>query len=206
VLLIAGAIVLSVLLGLALGGSVRGLVRLRFLWWPLAFVGLALQLVPVPSMEGQIDHWLAVALLILSYVVLLVFVAVNFRLPGFPLIAVGFALNVLVISVNGGMPVSDSALRQVHGRGYEENRQELERRGGAKHHLERPDDLLMPLADVIPIGAPVRQVVSVGDLMFLGGITWMIAAAAKRPAPRKGAGYAGMARGRGESDRSASSG
>lgn len=178
-LLLAGAIVLGVLIGLALGGSIKALGKLRFLWWPLAFVGLGLQLVPVPSMDGNVDRWLAVGLLILSYVVLLVFVAVNFRVPGFPLIGLAFLLNVLVISVNGGMPVSDQALRRAYGPGYRETLEDLQRLGGAKHHLERPEDVLVPLADVIPIGAPVRQVFSVGDLVLLAGIVWVLAGATK---------------------------
>jgi hypothetical protein len=180
VLLIAGAIVLGILLGLVLGGSVRALARLRFLWWPLAFVALVLQLLPVPTMEGQVDHWLAVGLLIASYVALLPLVAVNIQVPGVPLLAVGFALNLLVISVNGGMPVRDEALREANGARYLESRQDLEQHGGAKHHLERPDDMLMPLADVIPIGAPVRQVFSVGDFVFMAGVAWVLAAGMKR--------------------------
>jgi hypothetical protein len=183
VLLIAGAIVLGILLGLALGGSVGALARLRFLWWPLAFVGLALQVVPVPSTEGRLDHWLAVGLLIASYVVLLVFVALNRRLSGFSVIALGFALNVLVISVNGGMPVSNQALRHAYGPAYADTLEDLQRGGGTKHHLQRPDDVLMPLADVIPIGPPVRQVFSVGDLVAMAGIVWLLAAATKRAVP-----------------------
>lgn len=190
-LLIAGAVVLGILVGLVLGGSIGALGRLRFLWWPLAFVGLLLQLSPVPSMEGQVDHWLAVALLVLSYVVLLVLVAVNLRVPGVPLIAVGFALNLLVIAVNGGMPVSGGALRQAYGPRYLETRQDLLEHGGAKHHLERPDDVLMPLADVIPIGPPVRQVFSIGDLVFMAGVAWVLAAATKRGRPRGSAAMRG---------------
>ncbi|MGH2574057.1 MAG: DUF5317 domain-containing protein [Actinomycetota bacterium] len=179
-LLIAGAIVLGVVVGLALGGNIRNLARLRFLWWPLAVVGLVLQLIPIPSIQGELDRWVAVLLLIASYVVLLAFVTVNLRLPGFPVIAVAFAVNVLVIAVNGGMPVRDSALRQAYGPAYSETRRELLERGGAKHHLERPDDDLMLLADVIPIGPPVRQVFSVGDLLFMGGVVWVLAATTAR--------------------------
>ena len=60
--------------GLVLGGSIRQLAEIHLRWWPLALVGLALQLAPIPSMKGQMDHWLAVGLLIASYVVLLAFV------------------------------------------------------------------------------------------------------------------------------------
>lgn len=175
--LILGALALGLLLGLALGGSWRGLAEIQFRWWPLAFVGLVLQFLPVPSMPGRLDEWLSVGLLIASYVVLLVFVAANIRLPGFPLLAVGFALNAVVVSANGGMPVSEQAVRDAFGPGYESERQELIERGGRKHHLATEEDVLTPLADVIPLGSPINQVLSVGDIVWLAGTVWMIAGA-----------------------------
>jgi Family of unknown function (DUF5317) len=183
-LLIIGAIVGGILVGLILGGSLQQLAEIKLRWWPLALLGLALQLAPIPSMKGQVDHWLGVGLLIASYVVLLAFVAVNIRLPGFWLIAIGFALNVVVISINGGMPVSREALRRAYGPDYPSILHDLETNAGAKHHLSRPDDDLLPLTDVIPLGPPVRLVLSVGDVMFFLGVSWVIAAATKGPAGR----------------------
>ena len=186
-LLIAGAIVAGGLVGLALGGSLRSFAEIRLRWWPLAVIGLALQLAPVPSLAGQTDHWIGVGLLIASYVVLLAFVAANIRLPGFALISVGFALNVLVISLNGGMPVSRHALREAYGPAYGAALTELESSAGAKHHLQRPDDVLAPLTDVIALGPPVRLVMSVGDVFFFLGVTWVIAAATRGPRGRHAA-------------------
>jgi uncharacterized protein DUF5317 len=179
VLLILAIIVAGLLVGIALGGDVRTLSDIRLRWWPLALVGLGLQLVPVPSMAGQLDHWLAVGLLVASYVVLLVFVAMNVRLAGFPVIAGGFALNLLVISVNGGMPVTEHALRQAYGSGYATEVSLLREHGGAKHHLARDDDVLVSLADVIPVDGPLHQVLSVGDIVFMTGVFWVIAAATR---------------------------
>jgi hypothetical protein len=187
-LLILGAILAGVLIGLILGGSIQQLAEIHLRWWTLALVGLALQLAPVPSMKGQLDHWLAVGLLIASYMVLLVFVLVNIRLPGFWLIALGFALNALVISINVGMPVSRDALRQAYGPGYQTFIRELEFNEGAKHHFSRPGDVLLPLTDVIPLARPVRSVLSVGDVMFFLGVAWVIAAATKGPPGRHRAG------------------
>src|SRR6266498_341405 len=109
--LILVAVVLGLAVGLLVRGKFRRLGEIRFRWWGLAFLGLGLQLVPVPSSPGQADHWAGVGLLVASYLVLLVFVVVNIRTVGFPLIALGFTLNALVIVLNGGMPVSDHALR-----------------------------------------------------------------------------------------------
>jgi hypothetical protein len=184
VLLILAVIVAGLLVGVAFGGNLRTLSEIRLRWWPLALIGLALQLIPVPSMSGQLDHWLAVGLLIASYAVLLVFVALNIRLAGFPVIAVGFALNLLVISVNGGMPVTRHALREAYGAGYGEQVSLLETHGGTKHHLARADDVLIPLADKIPLGTPLHQVLSPGDIVFMVGVFWVIAAATKGPPGR----------------------
>jgi hypothetical protein len=183
-LVILGALAIGIVVGLLGGGSLRRLAEVQLRWWPLAIAGLGLQLIPVPSLPGRLDHWLAVGLLVASYLVLLGFVWANLRLPGFALMAVGFALNMLVISINGGMPVSDRALREAYGGGYRATLRDLTRHGGAKHHLERPDDVLTPLADVIPIGSPVRKVFSLGDLVALAGMAWVVGAATQGPSGR----------------------
>jgi hypothetical protein len=184
VLLIGAVIIAGLLAGIAFGGDLRTLSELKLRWWPLALVGLVLQLVPVPSMAGRLDHWLAVGLLVASYVVLLAFVAVNIRVPGFPVIALGFALNLFVISVNGGMPVTARAIEQAYGPRSAMEIKRLQERGGAKHHLARDDDDFVFLADVIPLGSPLHQVLSVGDLVFMVGVFWVIAAATKGAAGR----------------------
>ena len=179
VLLILGAIVMGLLIGLAFGGSLRRLGEAHFRWWPLALIGLALQLVPVPTTAGQLDHRLAIGLLIASYGVLLAFVVANLRKPGFWLIGAGFVLNALAITLNGGMPVSDHALREAAGPYYRQTIHRLVTTGGAKHHLSRPSDVLTPLTDVIPLGPPVRQVLSVGDVVWLLGTVWVVAGATR---------------------------
>jgi len=176
-LLIAGTLLAGIAAGFAIGGSWRRLGDVHFRWWGLAFLGLALQLAPVPERAGNGDHIAAVGLLIASYVVLLVFVAANIRRPGFVIIAAGFTLNALVISANGGMPVSEPALRAAAGPYYQQTLTRLTVHGGAKHHLERPGDELVGLSDVLPVGAPVRQVLSVGDLLWLAGAAWVVARA-----------------------------
>jgi hypothetical protein len=183
-LIILGAIALGVVIGLALGGSLWRLADVHFRWWPLAIGGLALQLIPVPSAEGKLDHWLALGLLIASYVGLLVFVVANLRLPGFALVGVGFALNLLVISLNGGMPVNAHALEEASGSGYGAAVIRLDRNGGAKHHLARTDDVLVQLSDVIQVGWPVRNVFSAGDIVAMGGIAWVLAGATRGPTGR----------------------
>ncbi|MDP8956929.1 MAG: DUF5317 domain-containing protein [Actinomycetota bacterium] len=178
-LLVLGVIVGGILLGLVTGGSLRTLAAVRFRLWPLALIGLALQLVPVPGFGDPLERWIGAALLVVSYLLILAFILENIQFPGFPVVLVGILLNVFVISLNRGMPVSDEALRKAYGPDYQETRQALIEGGGAKHHLERPDDLLMPLADSIPIGAPVRNVFSPGDLIAYLGVMWVLASATR---------------------------
>jgi hypothetical protein len=193
-LLVVAVVVGAILVGLALGGSLRNLADARLRWWLLALLGLVLQVIPVPSRPGQADHWLAVGLMIGSYVFLLAFVAANLRLPGFPLVAVGFALNLLVIGANGGMPVKDEALRDAAGSRYPKARQELLQKGGLMHHLAGPGDVLLPLSDVVGIGPPVRSVFSPGDLASYAGAGWAVAALTRRPMGkhRRGAARVGV--------------
>jgi hypothetical protein len=173
VLLILGVIVVGILVGFALRGNLRNLAQLHFRWWGLAFLAAVLQFVPAPSSSGL--RWVGAALLIASYAVVVAFVALNITVPGLWLIAVGFALNIVAIGLNGGMPVSDGALRRAYGSDYLEQRRELLSARETKHHLRRPDDVATPLTDVIPVDSPVHQVLSVGDVVWLVGVVWLIA-------------------------------
>src|SRR6266511_474491 len=185
-LLIAAVLMIGVVLGYVAGGRLRHVEELRLRWWWLAPIGLLMQLAPLP-LHGHANQQVSVAMLIASYPVLLAFAARNIHLPGLPLIFVGLTLNLLVIAVNGGMPVTRHAL-VASGQGN--LLQDLVRNGGAKHHLAGSGDVLLPLADVIPIGKPIRQVVSAGDLVTYAGMVWLIVGVMRRrarataPAPR----------------------
>lgn len=181
-LLIAGVLVIAVLVGYLAGGRLRALEHLRLRWWALAPLGLFMQLTPLPF-HGHEEKQVSVGLLIASYPVLLGFVARNIRLPGMPLMFIGLAMNLLVISVNDGMPVTRHAL-EASGQGS--LLQALIHHGGAKHHLAGPGDALLPLADVIAVGPPVRQVMSAGDLVVYTGLVWLIVAVMRRR-PRESA-------------------
>jgi len=84
------------------------------------------------------------------------------------------------------MPVGLDALERAHA---EDTVQLLVEEGGAKHHLAE-GDVLMPLADVIPIADPYNVVISAGDLGIYIGIGWFIAASmvtrGKHARPRGG--------------------
>jgi hypothetical protein len=188
VLLIIAAVVVGVGLGLILGGSFGNLAQLKLRWWWLALVGLALQLAPVASAtRGRVD-WPASALLALSFVCLFVFLGANLWVAGVPIVALGILCNALAIAVNGGMPVSDAALRSAYTdpAAYRETRSDLVHSGPPKHHLADEGTRLRPITDVIGLGPPIRSVFSVGDFLAMLGIVWLLTVATRAGPPVRG--------------------
>jgi hypothetical protein len=172
VLLLLTIVAFSVLIGLLVGGRLRRFEYLKVRWWGLAIVGVALQVVPVPDLSRETEETVGFVLLLGSYLALLLMAAVNLRTAGFPLILIGIAMNVLVISANSGMPVTESALVRS---GQVDTLRQLKEEGGTKHHLADPDeDVLLFLADVIPVGGPFRQAISAGDLVLYSGVMWLV--------------------------------
>ena len=179
--LLLAVVLVSVVAGYLLGGRLRTLGRLQLRSWGLAVSGLLLQVTPIPW-GGDAGRRVAVALLIASYPLLILFAWRNLHLAGFVLIVAGLVLNMAVIAVNEGMPVSGSALRAS---GQEDVLTELRREPSQKRHLQGTGDTLRPLADVIPLPAPINQVMSAGDiLMYAGIIRLLVAAMRGNPAPR----------------------
>jgi hypothetical protein len=172
--LFIGIIALAVVAGLLAGGSITRFAQLRLRWWLLAPIGFALQGVPLPN--GRFGGDLVIRVLVFgaSYALVLAFALKNRRYAGVPLIVVGLLLNGLVVTANGGMPVSRSAL-VASGQGSVLHL--LLEDQGAKHHLLVPgEDVLTPLGDVIPLRPPVGQVASVGDAFVYAGLVWLIIA------------------------------
>jgi Family of unknown function (DUF5317) len=157
------------------GGRLARLAELRFRWVPLAVAALVLQVIVV-SVWPQMPHPLAVAGELTSYAMLGAVVWMNRTIPGMVLIAAGAGANALVIIVNGGtMPASASALRATgitphHG---------FQNSGVLAHpHLSWLGDIMLS-----PSWLPLRNVVSVGDLVLLAGAAVLVTRVCHRPAP-----------------------
>lgn len=177
--MLVSAVVAGVGAGIILGGDLRRLGTLTLRWWPLLaaaiLVRLAAPLVPFAPLPLYLG----------SFAAILVVVAGNLRLPGVPLIGVGAALNLAVVSLNGGMPVD---LAAVAAAGSSAPHDPL-------HFALTTDTRLPALADVIPIGI-VRSVYSLGDVAIAAGGFWLPFArlrgrATERPAERVGGGVRG---------------
>ena len=192
-ILFIAVIALALLLGLLLRGSFRRFEDLHLRWWGLVIAGLGMQFVPLPNGRAGSDLAVRVAALAVSYGLLVVFSMLNVRLPGMPLVLIGLVLNAAVILPNGGMPVSEEAIRRS---GQQEMLQLLVEGGAAKHHLMTGDDVLTPLADVIAIPRPIGQIVSVGDLFVYAGIAWLVVATMRGRTRRMDLGSRGPYRGK----------
>ena len=157
------ALVAGVALGFATGGRLSN-VRRR----PLQLVSvLAIcALLQVVAETVDLPDSLGLAMVLASYVGLSAFAVANLRLVGMFVVAVGLLCNLVVITVNGGMPVRRSAIVAAHAA------TEAEIRTidfGAKRHPADDGDTLTVLGDIIPI-RPSREVLSFGDLILAFGI------------------------------------
>lgn len=170
-------VAVGALIGLALGGRPRHLPEHTFHALPFLLLGLAVQI----FVEARGASSVGVALAVLSYVLLLVFGALNLRLAGMGVVLVGMLMNVIPIAVNDGMPVRPGALVDAHLAVSPGSAQLVGLRG--ERHVEKPDDHITFLGDIIPI-APMHQVVSFGDLVLSIGIIALIVGLL-RPPPKR---------------------
>ena len=101
---------------------------------------------------------------------LVIFLVINRRVLGVPILLAGLMLNMLVISANAGrMPASATALAAA---GRVEEADLLRSRGAAANCVLMSDSTrLNMLGDniVIRLGGPVGSAYSVGDLLALAG-------------------------------------
>jgi hypothetical protein len=173
-------LIATVLVGLMVVGLTRGsfgqVTRLRVVAPWLLAVGLILQAVLeyIDLPRSDIDT-VGYGLLMASYALILAFCITNLRTRGFGVIAIGIALNTLVIGLNQGMPskpIGDNA----HGnRVYRPVVQTI------KHRQEQKSDLLKVLDDRILFPKPFDELVSFGDLVISVGICELIYYASRRP-------------------------
>lgn len=134
-------------------------------------IQVLLDIVEVP--EDQIET-VGYGLLMASFALILAACLANLRTPGFGVIAVGVAMNALVVGLNQGMPTIDI------GNDAEGNRIQEPIEASVKHRPEREDDLLQFLGDRILLPEPFDAVVSFGDLVISVGICELAYFASRR--------------------------
>jgi hypothetical protein len=177
------AIAASLLVGFLTGGSlagVRHVGRIRLL--PLLVLALVVQVLIFSPLLGrqELIHDIGPYLHIATILTTLFVMTRNFHIPGMPLIAIGAALNALVIIANGGyMPSPEDALRESGQ--YEHVHVSAEERRTGDYTLTNStvandDTNLRFLGDVIPIpeGIPLANVISIGDIVLALGAGFAI--------------------------------
>lgn len=192
------AFVASTLIALLRGGHLSRLAELplRHAWLVLAAVALQYPLVYNLVGAGTVlGVPLAGLMMIGSYVLLLVVVYTNRRLPGMPIVALGVLSNLLVIALNGGwMPITPEAVARLGHTSRVADAGQVAKVWGAKDVvLTRAETRLWWLSDVFVLTAPfpVPAAFSIGDLLVAAGIFWLLQQALtggkEQPLPGRGA-------------------
>lgn len=167
-MVLAFAVVVGVVCGLALGGQVERIAHLRLRRLELLYVAVAIQIVAFPFafLPWRTGEATAKALWLVSYALLVVAAAANRRLAGAPVLALGMGLNLVAIVANGGsMPALPGAIHDA-GMSYVVHQNSI---ASATPNLpwlvdRWPAPEWMPLANVFSIG---DVVVAIGTVVLV---------------------------------------
>ena len=174
------SIAAGLLLGRLLGGRVRNLEHVRFVWWQLALAGLMVQAVifftPVQGVMGTVGP----VIYVVSTIAVLVALLRNLRLPGLGIIAAGAVLNLIPILANGGyMPSSPEVWLALTGVAA------VPVEGYSNVALIGPGTWFPFLGDVFmfPRPLPMATAFSLGDAVIALGAVVFLVTAMRSPAP-----------------------
>jgi len=151
--MLASGVVAGVLAAIAFGGDWRRLATLSLRFWPLLGLAVGIRLI------ASLDSAAPLGVYLVSLTGIAVVAVLNWRLPGAILIAIGTAMNILVVALNAGMPYDPATATAV----------------GAPPPTDSLHTVLVSgtrlpfLSDIVPVGI-AHGVYSVGDfLIALGG-------------------------------------
>lgn len=160
--MLASGVLLGVAAGWLFGGRLPRLADLRIEWWPLLAGAVALRIV-APAIGEPFLAYIAAFLAIAGVAVL------NRSVLGMWPIALGAGFNLLVVLLNGAMPVDPTAVVQA-GTSIAVD---------GLHRELRDGDALAILADRIPV-PPIARVYSAGDVLLAIGGFWVPFASMRR--------------------------
>lgn len=153
--------------------------ELRGVWLVLAAVLPQLLIFQIPFSSGWFSDAWASGVLIASQLVLLVFIWLNRDKTGVLILGIGLALNLLVITLNGGlMPISPQTATALFPEVPLSAWQIGSRPGWSKNILLPVEDTrLAGLSDciVLPEWFPWTRALSPGDLFIVLGVFWLLA-------------------------------
>jgi hypothetical protein len=184
------AVVIGVVIGVVTGGSLAHISSVRIRYLLLLIAALLWQIAIFSPLLGtqEFVHRVGPYIYIGTLVATLFVMLANLHIPGMKLIALGAALNALVITANGGfMPAPESALR-ASGQLEHVLQDERERADGSyvltNSKIADDDTNLRFLGDVIaiPHQVPLANVISIGDIVIaLGAIIAIVRVMHRRP-------------------------
>lgn len=169
------AVILGILIGYISGGRLKYLSQRLFKNLLLVITGFSIQILifsdisflkPLQNYPGIIT-----SLHILSYLLILAFVASNYKLPGIAFIGIGILLNATVIILNKGhMPASIESFSSSSVGKYADLLIRGETINNSKAIAE--DTILPWLGDIfaIPSYIPFSNVFSIGDIVIAIGV------------------------------------
>jgi predicted MFS family arabinose efflux permease len=175
------------LLGLAIAGLLgvdlwRALdLNLQHTWTVWAALGV--QLVIFSPLAGRLPHSTIAPLHIGSYALIGIFLALNLRVAGMPLISVGWLANTTAIAVNGGrMPITLHDW-ELSGRAATA----ITKTGVDNNNMLARHAQLGWLGDIFPLPArvPLANAFSIGDVLIVAGAVAVVSlAGTRRTSPR----------------------
>jgi len=173
------AIVIFIALAIAIlrGGRLVNLGDIELRAWWLLFMALGLQFATrfIPD-DGT--AWVGVAMVLLSFALLMIMVVLNRSKPGMWIVGLGVLMNFVVIAVNGGMPVLAGAAEVASG--FTVADPDLS--GTFKHVPLDATSHLTFFADVIPLRfAGIGEVISLGDILLALGLGVFLEHELRRP-------------------------
>ena len=174
------AIVLFIALAMAVlrGGRLTNLGDVELRYWWLLLVALGLQVSTAWLPDASWAEGLGLAMVLISYALLMGLVLINRTRPGMWLAGLGVLMNFTVIALNGGMPVLAEAAEVASG--FAVSAPDLS--GSYKHVLLESGSRLTAFADVIPVRiAGIGQVISLGDVFLAVGLGRFLEHELRRP-------------------------
>jgi len=174
------AIVLFIALTMAVlrGGRLTNLGDIELRAWWLLLVALGLQVGTTWLPATTWAEGLGLAMVLVSYGLLMVLVWLNRERTGMWLTGLGVLMNFTVIALNGGMPVLAEAAEVASG--FTVSVPDLS--GSFKHIILDSSSRLTLLADVIPLRlGGLGQVISLGDVFLAVGLGRFLEHELRRP-------------------------
>lgn len=173
--MIVTVVAIGVGLGLLRGGRVEALFSTRPRWWGLFLAGLVLQ-----AVAESFDIPGAVSLAVIGYFAMIVALAANAGLiKGAGITAFGLAMNLIVLVLNGAVPVRFGALVEAGIIDSDTTRSQVTSVGHLLE-IETSETTLGSLGDVIPIEL-LSTVISIGDLVTFAGVIVIVSGVIAAP-------------------------